>query len=757
MSGEALAPTIYVSVGVLIFLFGLVVLREAPRQRLNIVIALMLFLAGLGSVLAASGKILSSVGAGGRLTYIPLFESFAYLWEFFFPALLLFSLIFPRDRWIIRKAPIIGPTLFVPHVFHLLLLVWVSQAGVDLGLPELAKKIPVLAPVISPSEALVRLAYMGHKQLFGLVNLAYAFASCLVMISSFKRYDIPQLRNQMKVIFLGMGLCLAFYSLAVPIPVLLSLSPPDGFVVPTVVAALVLGSGSVAYAVVRYRFLDLRFMARRGILYAAVSAVMVAIYLLVVRQVSGIASNLFGVETGILDAVFLVVAVILFQPAIGALEGSLDSILLGDKSDYRNMLRSLSGDIITILDQDELADRIMDGLSQGMVIENAALLVAYGGEDGSLVAYRSFGVEGLERGTAVMPLTPELVEVPAAGVMTKLEFLGQLGPESAKEAREGIELLDASVIAVLRHGVEVLGALVLGPKITGTRYTAEDKGLLSTLASQLSSALKNAALYRESVEKSRLEEEMMLARKIQRTFLPASFPRVEGLDIYASAVPSKLVGGDYFDVLDMGDGRLMFAVADVAGKGVPAGLLMSMLQASLRTQITENGLAVGKILHKINRLVYESTDPEQFATFFLCTIDMLQRTLTFSNAGHNYPIIVRKDGTWELLKDGGLILGVMGGVTFDEGRTPLEPGDMLFCYTDGVTEARDANDEEYGEDRLIELVRSLRYEPSAREVISAVQRSVMEFTGGAEQADDMTILVLKMSQPAPAPIPVEGL
>lgn len=745
MSGSAVWQTVYVSVGVLIFLFGLVVMREAPRQRLNIVTALMLFLAGLGSILAASGQVFHGAQPGSVVSHVPFVENFAYLWEFFFPALLLFSLLFPRERRILKRIPLIGPAMFVPHVFHLLLLVWVSVAGVDLGLPELAKKAPLLAPAISASEALVRLAYMGHRQLFSLVNLAYALASCVLMASSFRRFDIPQLRSQMKVIFLGMGVCLALYSLAVPIPNLLSLSPPTSFLVPTVVAALVLGSGSIAYAVVRYRFLDVRIMARRGILYAAVSALMVAVYIVVVRQIAEVATNLFGVETRILDAVFLVVAVILFQPAISALEGFLDSILVGDRSDYRNLLRSLSGDVITILDQDELADRIMDGLSRGIVIENGALLTRPGADECSLDMYRSFGIEGIEKGSSLLPCPPSMAELPAAELMTRVEFLGALEQEYVKEAREGLDRLGVSMIAVLRHGTEVLGALVLGRKITGTRYTAEDTALLSTLASQVSSALKNAALYRESVERSRLEEEMVLARKIQRSFLPAAFPRIEGFDIYASAVPSKHVGGDYFDVLNMGTGRIVMAVADVAGKGVPAGLLTSMLQASLRTQVCENGLAVSRILDRINRLVYESTDPEQFATFFLCSVDVNQRVLTFSNAGHNFPIVVREDGSFELLREGGLILGVMSDVTFDEGHTLLSTGDMLVCYTDGVTEARDLQDEEYGEERLMELLRSLRDKGSAEDVIAAVQSSVLEFTGGADQADDMTMLVLKVS------------
>jgi len=776
--GSSLSQTVYVAVGVLIFLFGLVILREAPRQRLNIVTAFMLFLAGLGSVLAASGRVLHGAQLEGVVSYSPLLENFAYLWEFFFPALLLFSLLFPKERPILRRVPYLGAALFAPYVFHLLLLVWGSMAGADLGLPELAKRFPALGPLVSAVGALARLAYMGHRVLFSLVNLSYAFASCAVMAGSYRRYDMPQLRSQMRVIFLGMGLCVVLYSLAVPIPALLSLAPSGDYMVGTVVAALVLGSGSIAYAVVRYRFLDVRMMARRGILYAAVSGIMVAVYLLIVRNISQVAASLFGLDPGVLDAVFLVIAVILFQPAIGAMEGILDAILVGDKRDYRNVLRSLSRDVITILDRDELADKIVEGLRGGMVIESGALLLrgssgapstvltrggdvhrrrgddlrlgggparnaGPGNASGGFHLYRSFGLEGLEHGVAILPWSPELAELPAAELMTTVEFLGALDPSSREAARVGLERLKARSVAVLRHGSEVLGALVLGEKITRTRYTAEDAALLSTLASQISSALKNAALYEESVERSRLEEEMMLARKIQRSFLPSRFPSLPGLDIHASAVPSKYVGGDYFDVLNLGDGRVVLAVADVAGKGVPAGLLMSMLQASLRTQVSENGVTVSRILTRMNKLVYESTSSEQFATCFLCAAHVPSCTLTFSNAGHNYPVLMRADGSYDLLEAGGLILGVLGDVTFDEGRTSMSPGDTLVCYTDGVTEARNPSGEEYGEGRLLELLRSLDVGSSAAEVVAAVQRSVFEFTAGTEQADDMTLLVLK--------------
>jgi sigma-B regulation protein RsbU (phosphoserine phosphatase) len=266
--------------------------------------------------------------------------------------------------------------------------------------------------------------------------------------------------------------------------------------------------------------------------------------------------------------------------------------------------------------------------------------------------------------------------------------------------------------------------------------------LLSTLANQVGVALQNAALYRESLEKAVLEEELSLARQIQERLLPSEPPRIPPFDISAVNVPSKTVGGDFYDFVDLKDGRILMAIADVAGKGVPAALLTSMLQASLRTQVpTLTG--PGRALENLNELTYQFTDAHQFATFFLGILDARNRTFTYANAGHNFPLLLRADGRIESLMEGGLLLGAFPGITWSEATVPLGEGDCLILYTDGITEARpEGMDEEYGERRFEEQVGLLREAPP-RAMMDAILRDVTAYAG-EEQADDITLIIVRV-------------
>ena len=212
---------------------------------------------------------------------------------------------------------------------------------------------------------------------------------------------------------------------------------------------------------------------------------------------------------------------------------------------------------------------------------------------------------------------------------------------------------------------------------------------------------------------------------------------------------SKEVSGDFYDVVPDGQGGWLLAIADVAGKGVPAALLTSMLQASLRTQagVTRS---VAAILANINRLVYRSTAENQFATFFLAHVDEANLRLSFSNAGHNWPIVFRDDGQREFLVKGGVVVGILEDASFEESSVALQPGDRLVFYTDGVSEAQAPSGELFGEERLYELIASLPRELSAHEVTDRIVARVNEFLGGAEAGDDITLMVLRVREPLEA-------
>jgi serine phosphatase RsbU (regulator of sigma subunit) len=246
----------------------------------------------------------------------------------------------------------------------------------------------------------------------------------------------------------------------------------------------------------------------------------------------------------------------------------------------------------------------------------------------------------------------------------------------------------------------------------------------------------------EASERGRLEQEMTIARDIQMELLPRTFPRITGLDIFAFTVPARHVGGDCYDVIDVGDGRLAVTIGDVSGKGTPAAILMANVQAAVRA-LSESGVPAAQLIARVNRLVHTFTEDSAFITFFYCVLDTRTGDLTYVNAGHNPPAIFRADGGKQFLDRGGLVIGVMPGADYEEGHAVLAPGDDLVLYTDGITEAANADDEMFGEERLEALLLEHRHR-SAREIEEHVYSGIRDFVGAAAQSDDLTMVVVKL-------------
>jgi serine phosphatase RsbU (regulator of sigma subunit) len=249
-------------------------------------------------------------------------------------------------------------------------------------------------------------------------------------------------------------------------------------------------------------------------------------------------------------------------------------------------------------------------------------------------------------------------------------------------------------------------------------------------------------------QRERLEAELDLARRIQARLLPSAPPRVTGLDVAGLSESAREVGGDYYDHLDLGDGRLLLVIADVSGKGVPAALLMSGFRAALMSQDLAS-LAPGAIAGRVNEFLNKSVEPGRFVTAFLGLIDAASGRLTYVNAGHNPPLLLRAGGDIEWLEAGGVILGIMPDVHYVGGEATLAPGDLVALYTDGVTEGANAANEMWGEARLTTLLRSVASE-CARDIATRIVRDVRTFEGERGPADDITVLVAKRVPLPPA-------
>jgi len=247
----------------------------------------------------------------------------------------------------------------------------------------------------------------------------------------------------------------------------------------------------------------------------------------------------------------------------------------------------------------------------------------------------------------------------------------------------------------------------------------------------------------EASARGRLEHEMSVARDIQMELLPKTFPNISGLDVYGFSVPARQVGGDCYDVIDLGDGRLAFTIGDVSGKGTPAALLMANVQAAVRA-LTDSGVSPAPLIRRVNRIVHGYTQESVFITFFYGVLDTATGECRYVNAGHNPPCVMRNDGCREHLTEGGLVIGAMPGSAYEEGRVRLSPGDEVVLYTDGITEATNPEEEMFGEERLMELL-DLNRDRSAREIEERVYSSLRDFTAGAPQADDLTMVIIKLA------------
>ena len=287
----------------------------------------------------------------------------------------------------------------------------------------------------------------------------------------------------------------------------------------------------------------------------------------------------------------------------------------------------------------------------------------------------------------------------------------------------------------------LIGVVNVFNKTGGMGFSPSDQRLLSIIATQSAQVVENARLMEEQKALEILQEELRLAREIQKKLLPKEPPRVAGYGVAGLSEPAKRVGGDYFDFLDLGQDKLGLCVADVSGKGITAALLMSNVQATIRSH---GRLApdVGACVSRSNDMLHASTDSDKFVTMFYGVLDTRTHRLEYCNAGHNPPFMLAGNGRPELLETGGPVLGVLPGFPYERGETEFLPGQTLLVYSDGFSEAMNNRFEEFGDDRLRVSAASNAAMPPD-ELLDALLGEVNVFCGDAPQADDMTIMAVQ--------------
>ena len=299
-----------------------------------------------------------------------------------------------------------------------------------------------------------------------------------------------------------------------------------------------------------------------------------------------------------------------------------------------------------------------------------------------------------------------------------------------------------SVLAVpLGVGDRIFGMIYADSPLATSRFTEDHLKVLTTLGSVAAIRVENTRLLEEHLEQERFERELQLAREIQQRFQPSAPPVIPGYGLQGISFPSYEIGGDYYDFITCGDGRLVVALGDVSGKGTSAALLMSSLHAAVHAQVA-SCRPITESISAVNRYLADNTPANRFVTLFYAELDPLTGSLSFINAGHNPPIIAHEGGTLEHLAAGGLPLGIVPDFDYREGRTQLRPGDVLVAYSDGVTESQNAKGEEFGTVRLQDVV-ARNLSRSAAGIRDQIEAALSSFAQGTPAGDDITLVIVK--------------
>jgi sigma-B regulation protein RsbU (phosphoserine phosphatase) len=322
--------------------------------------------------------------------------------------------------------------------------------------------------------------------------------------------------------------------------------------------------------------------------------------------------------------------------------------------------------------------------------------------------------------------------------------------------RAALRELGAEMLLPLRGRNRLLGVMALGPKRSEEPYSRSDRGLLQSVAMHTGLSIENSDLMRslaaEAAQRERINREIEIAREVQERFLPQSYPVVAGVELAGACRPAQGVGGDYYDFIEMKDPHggggmsLGIAIGDISGKGISAALLMASLRASLRGLTRNSSGDLAAMLREVNALVYEASSSNRYATFFFAQLDPASRRLTYVNAGHNAPALLRpgaKGVEVVRLEAGGPVIGLIEDCVYEQSTLDLRPGDILLAFTDGISEAMNHDDEEWGEERLIERLARCPEMPAAA-LVDCLVKAADEFAAGAPQHDDMTLLILKV-------------
>ena len=511
---------------------------------------------------------------------------------------------------------------------------------------------------------------------------------------------------------------------------------------------------TMAYVIIVHRAMDVSVVVRQGLQYAlAKGGVRVLQFFLIVGLILGIIWIFRSDQFRLVEQVGFVAAGFALIPLIDYAAKNLrvwiDRKFFREAYNAEQILAELSEDVRTMVETKPLLETVSAKISESLHVPQITLLLR-NGNDEFQPAY-ALGYENPlpEMRFSESDKTVEKLRKNEPLTIYQDDRESWVNGEIERDEREKLQKLNSRLLLPLGAKDALSGVISLSPKKSEEPYTPNDLRLLKSVAVQTGLALENSRLTetiaREAAQKERLNRELEIAREVQERLFPQELPPTEGLDYIGACRPALGVGGDYYDFLELSDKKFGIAIGDVSGKGIGASLMMASLQASLRGQAIHCGSNLAELMKHVNTLVYEASTSNRYATFFYAQLDTKTRKLIYVNAGHNPPFLLRKNGAVVRLEEGGAVVGMLPTmfVNYTQGEVLLEEGDLLVGYTDGISEAMNPAEEEWGEDAMLAELKKV-YENPSEEILTHIVACADKFADGAKQHDDMTMIIVKM-------------
>jgi serine phosphatase RsbU (regulator of sigma subunit) len=452
-------------------------------------------------------------------------------------------------------------------------------------------------------------------------------------------------------------------------------------------------------------------------------------------------------ESQAFPILFTLGVILVFNPLRNRIQALVDRLFFRKEYDYGEVVDKIGGAITSLLDLGQILKLLTRTFIEDMFIDTSSvMLLSSAGEQ--FQVYLADGEKKQAVENVVIERKGALMEI-IEGTQKELTKYDMLEDPRYRAISDtcvaNFEALRASLMVPLVFQDKVIGLLSLGEKKSGKFYNREDIDLLRTIANQGAVAIENARLFQENLEKQRMEEELAIAHELQTSMLPATCPQIKGFEIAAYCVSAREVGGDFYDFIEMGDEQLGFVIGDVTGKSVSGALVMSASRSVFR-MLSEDHLTVGDSMQRANKRIKKDIISGMFVALLYVILNANDRSLNMCSAGQTLPVhLSAKTGKASLIETEGdtFPLGILDDANYEETRLQLMAGDKVVFYTDGIVEAMNPHNEMFGFERLLEVVQTSQTS-SAEAMLQEIIDEVTNFSSGAPQHDDLTVIVLNV-------------